>query len=257
MMTERTITEQLLDHVADRAARAKPRDVRIGAYWTFAMVEVEGKAQGGLASNLGGDHGHHHGGRMPVRDAGRLLTYSVPELLALAHAESLAEASVGFATLNALLDVDEDACVDVNAADVIAERGAGRRVAIVGHFPFIPRIREVAETLWVLELRPRGADLPAAQAPEVLPQADVVALTGTSLLNHTFTDLIAHCRADAFVVMLGGTTPLSPLLFSTGVDAVAGTRIVDPEGARLAVSQGATFRQIPGKRLLTMFRTSP
>jgi hypothetical protein len=82
----------------------------------------------------------------------------------------------------------------------------------------------------------------------------VVALTGTSLLNHTFEGLISLCRRDAFTIMLGGTSPLSPVLFEFGVDAVAGTVLADPGAAMRAVSEGATFPQIPGKQLLTLFR---
>lgn len=248
------IIDRFLEQVAANADTAQPVDVRIGGHWTAVTVELDGLVRGGLSSTLGGGDGHHHGKGAPVKDAGRLLTYSTAQLAALAHSKSLLETSVGFATINALLDIDVDACVEVNAADVIAEHGAGRNVAIVGHFPFIPHIRTIAETLWVLELRPREDDLPANMAAEVLPQADVVALTGTSLLNHTFDELIALCRRDAFVVMLGGTTPLSPILFEFGIDAVAGTLLADPAAALLAVSQGATFPQIPGKRLLTMFR---
>jgi uncharacterized protein (DUF4213/DUF364 family) len=44
------------------------------------------------------------------------------------------------------------------------------------------------------------------------------------------------------------------VLFDRGVDAVSGTRVVDVPAALQAVGQGATFRQIPGKRLLTMMR---
>ena len=132
--------------------------------------------------------------------------------------------------------------------------GAGRRVAIVGHFPFVERVRQAAAECWVLELHPRPGDLPAGRAAEVLPQADVVALTGTSLINHTFDDLIGLCRPDAFVILLGGSAPLTPVLFDRGVDAVSGTRVVDVPAALQAVGQGATFRQIPGKRLLTMMR---
>lgn len=87
--------------------------------------------------------------------------------------------------------------------------------------------------------------------------ADVVALTGTSLINHTFDDLIALCRPDAFVVLLGGSAPLSPLLLSHHVSAVAGTRVIDVPAALAAVGQGATYPQIPGKRLLTMMRQAP
>ncbi len=254
-----TILEQLLDQVAENAARATPVDVRIGGHWTVVALEVEGELHGGLSSTLGGgDDDHHHGGRMPVRDAGALLNYSVEALAALAHSESMLEASVGLATINALLDMEVDLgrCVDVNAAEVILERGADHNVAIVGHFPFIPRVKRVAREMWVLELNPRPGDLPASAAPEVLPQADVIALTGSSLLNHTFDDLIAHVRPETFVVMLGGTTPLSTHLFDCGIDALAGALLEDPTGAMLAISQGATFKQIPGKRLVTIFNDS-
>ena len=249
------ILDALLEQAAENARGARPLGVHIGMYWTLVSIELEGESRAGMSSTLhGGEDDHHHGKRPPVRDAGRLLEYSVADLVGLARSESLLEASVGLATLNALLDVDVAACVELNAADVIAERGAGQRVAIVGHFPFTSRIREIAGTLWVLELNPREGDIPAARAPELLPQADVVALTGTSLLNHTFDELLSFCRPESYVVVLGGTTPLSPLLFASGVDAISGTHIVNPAAALLSISQGATFRQIRGKQLLTMFR---
>jgi len=176
------------------------------------------------------------------------------ELAAWLGSPRLLEASIGMAAFNALLEVDAAACTEVNAEDVIVRRGTGRRVAIVGHFPFVERVRQAAEVCWVLELCPRAGDLSAGQASKVLPQADVVALTGTSLLNHTFDDLVGLCRPDAFVVLLGASAPLSPVLFEHGVDAISGTRVVDVADVLQAVSQGATFRQIPGKRLLTMMR---
>ncbi|HQE93677.1 MAG TPA: DUF364 domain-containing protein [Anaerolineae bacterium] len=250
-----TIIERFLEQVAANAAMARPVDVRIGGHWTAVAVELGGQIRGGLSSTLGGGGDeHHHGKGAPVKDAGHLLDYSATQLAALAQSESLPETSVGLATINALLDVDLDACVEVNAADVIAERSAGKNVAIVGHFPFIPHLRTLTKTLWVLELRPHEDDLPADMAAEVLPQANVVALTGTSLLNHTFEGLVKLCRPDAFVIVLGGTAPLSAALFEAGVDAVAGTWLTDPAAALIAVSQGATFPQVPGKRLLTLFK---
>lgn len=251
------IIDNLLESIRERAARAQPTDVRIGSFWTCVAVTVDGQAQGGLASTLAGGHTNHHKGRMPVTEAGRLLECSAFELASLLRADSLLESSVGLAAVNALLAVDETACVEVNAADIIAERGRGQNVAVVGHFPFIANLRSSAANLWVLELNPRKGDLPASRASEFLPRAEVVALTGTSLLNDTFDKLMALCRDEAFVIVLGATTPLSPVLFEAGVDAVAGTRVVDLHAVMRAVSQGATFRQIPGKRLLTMFSPRP
>jgi len=229
--------------------------VVVGSFWTAVVLDTV-PVRCGLSSTL---RGETHAAGPPVADAGRLLQYSGRELAEWLRSSSSLEASVGVAALNALLEVDEAACTEVNAEEVLLEHGAGRRVAIVGHFPFVERVRRAAAECWVLELRPRAGDLPAECAAEVLPQADVVALTGTSLINHTFEELIALCRSDAgdrgaYVILLGGSTPLSPVLFEYGVDAVAGTRVVDVPAVLCAVGQGATFRQIPGKRLLTMMK---
>ena len=104
----------------------------------------------------------------------------------------------------------------------------------------------------MLELDPGPDELPPDAAADVLPQADVVAITGTSLLNRTFDGLIRRCLRDAFVMVLGPTTPLSPVLFDYGVDLIAGTQVTDPQVAMALAGQGAIFRQMRGVRLVTM-----
>jgi uncharacterized protein (DUF4213/DUF364 family) len=164
------------------------------------------------------------------------------------------ETALGMAAVNGLLDPDESRLTDRNASQEIMERGEGKRVVIIGHFPFIPRVRREVGHLDVLELDPGPDELPPAAAAEVIPEADVVAITGTSLLNRTFDGLVQHCRADAFVLVLGPTSPLSPVLFDYGVDLIAGTRVTDPVEALTVASQGAIFRQMRGVQLVTMAR---
>jgi len=236
--------------LAELKADAPVRQVLVGAFWTAVVLEGD-PPRCGLASTL---RAETHDEGPPVRQPGRLTDHSGRELAEWLHSPRILEASIGMAAFNALLDVDESACVDLNAEELIVQQGAGRRAAIVGHFPFVERVRQSAAACWVLELHPRPGDLVAVHAEEVLPQADVVALTGTSLLNHTFDDLIAMCRPEAFVVVLGASAPLSPVLLERGVDAVSGTKVVDVPAVLCAVGEGATFRQIPGKRLLTMMR---
>ena len=240
-------TEALLDSLQ---ADAPIRQVLVGAFWTAVVLRSD-PPRCGLASTL---RPAIHPDGSPVPHTGRLLEYSGRELAEWLRSHSTLEASIGMAAFNALLEVDEGICTEINAREVILEQGAGRRVAIVGHFPFVGQVRQAAAECWVLELHPRPGDLSADRATEVLPQADVIALTGTSLVNHTFDDLIELCRPDAFVVLLGASAPLAPVLFDHGVDAVSGTRVIDVPAAVRAVGQGATFRQIPGKRLLTMMR---
>jgi len=229
------------------------RDVRVGLFWTAVLVEVAGQVRCGLASTQAVEE-HHHGGGPAVPDAGLLMERSGRGLAELVRSGSPVEASLGMAAINALLPRREDLWVDVNAEEVIARHGAAKRVALVGHFPFIPRLRERVAELWVLELRPQGEDLPADAASQLIPQADVLAITGTTLINRTFEGLMALRRPEAMVLVLGPSTPLSPVLFDHGVHLISGSVVEDVASVLRAVSQGANFRQIhqQGVRLVTL-----
>jgi uncharacterized protein (DUF4213/DUF364 family) len=189
-----------------------------------------------------------------VREAGSLLNKTPRELTQMVYSESILEASIGMAAINSLLEVDDQSCLELNAADLIVEKGNGKRVVIVGHFPFLPRVREKAKELWVIEKNPREGDLDESETDRLIPLADVVAITGTALTNHTIEHLLTLCRPAAFVILLGDTVPLSSVLFEHGVDAVSGTKVINPELALQCVCQGANFRQIRGTKRLTMLK---
>ncbi len=227
---------------------APAREVRVGAFWTAVWSR-----SCGLASTIGaGDHEH---GATFVTGAGRLQEHSAGQLARLAHSESTLEAGIGLAAINSLLEVDETRCVELNAGRFLIERAPGKRVALVGHFPFVPELRRAAGRLWVIDLHPAAGDLGPEEGAELIPQADLVAITGSALINHTIEGLLAGCRRDSLVMVLGPTAPLSPVLFDYGVDVISGTRVADPERALRSVSQGAVFRQVEGVRLLSMRRS--
>jgi uncharacterized protein (DUF4213/DUF364 family) len=228
-------------------------DVRIGSAWTAVVVEVDGDRRCGLAATLSGA-GYDE---PAVRDAGRLTAFSSRALCELARSASPVEVSVGMAAINALLPHDGLRWTEVNAAELLAQHGAHSKVALVGHFPFVDWLRERVQTLWVLELAPRPGDLPASAAAEIIPQADMVALTSMTLLNHTFDGLLALRRPDAQVMLLGPSTPLAPLLFERGVHLLSGAVVEDVDAVLRGVSEGAGFRQLHrlGVRLVTMTRT--
>jgi uncharacterized protein (DUF4213/DUF364 family) len=224
---------------------ATVKDIRQGVFHTGVLTR-----NCGLAATLPRD-----ALRQPppmVKEPGSLLDKSAFELVRLAYSESLLEAAIGMATINSLLEIDEDSCIELNAAELILKKGEGKRVAIVGHFPFIHKVRETARELWVIEKNPREGDFMEIDAENLIPQADLVAITGTAFTNHTMEQLLELCDPRAYVVVLGDSAPLSPILLNYGVDAVAGTKVVDPGLALRCVSEGATFRQVRGTRRLTI-----
>jgi uncharacterized protein (DUF4213/DUF364 family) len=226
------------------APDAPVRSVLVGAHWTAVCSR-----HCGLASTPTGEkpHGHER-----VREVGGLHLKTALELAELARSDNLLEASIGVATINSLIEVEREHVTESNARDVLAEHGRGRAVALVGHFPFIPQLRPLTRELWVIEQQPIEGEYPAEAAADLIPQADVVAITGTALINHSLEGLLALCRLGTFVMILGPSTPLSPVLFGYGVAMLSGAWVVDEEAALRTISQGATFQQVDGVRLVVM-----
>jgi uncharacterized protein (DUF4213/DUF364 family) len=230
------------------------RQVQVGLLWTAVVMEVEGKLQGGIAASLRNSE-YAHTRRAAVNAAGNLEQYTSRQLADLIHAESHTEAAVGMTAINALLPRQPERWVDLGAEEYLARHGAGKNVAVVGHFAFVEQLRAQMKNLWVLELEPRPGDLPAEAAPEVIPQADLIAITGTTLINHTFEGLLSLRSPDARLMLLGPSTPLSPLLFDWGVDVICGTQVQDPLVVAHMAAQGASTRQMkPYLRQVTMLK---
>jgi hypothetical protein len=214
-------------------------------FWTAVITK-----HCGLSSTFREESTPHGRG---VRDVGNLTRKTALELAEYAKSKSLLEASIGMATINSLIDVDESKCVEKNAFEMLLEKGKEENVAVIGHFPWIPKLREKVQNLWVLEERLREGDLPSKDADRILPQCDVVGITGTSFINHTLEGLLALC-GKAFVVLIGPTSPLSPILFDYGIDAICGSKVVDGDKVIQSISQGATFKEVMGVKLVTLTR---
>jgi len=222
------------------------KNVHTCVFWTAVITK-----HCGLSSTFRDEGPSHDRG---VRDVGNLTQKTALELAEYAKSESLLEASIGMATINSLIDIDESKCIEKNAFEIILEKGQGKNVAIVGHFPWIPKLREKVKNFWVLEQRLREGDLPAKEADRILPQCDVVGITGTSFINHTVEGLLNLCK-NAYVVLVGPTSPLSSVLFEYGIDAICGSKIIDPDQLIRSISEGATFKEVTGVKLLALTKT--
>jgi uncharacterized protein (DUF4213/DUF364 family) len=239
-----TILEELVAGLRDNPP---VRSVTVGAHWTMVCSR-----HSGLATTIAScsPHDHHEF----VRKSGHLHEMGARDLAEYALSKNPLEASIGVAAINSFLEPEMDNEIEINASEVLAERGRGKNVALVGHFPFIPLLKKAVANLWVLEQNPAGEDYPAGSAPDYIPRADVVALTGSALINHTLDGLLELCRPDAYVMVLGPSTPLSPVIFRHGASVIAGSRVVDEISVQHYVAQGATFQQIRGVRKVTFSR---
>lgn len=184
-------------------------------------------------------------------------TRSVHELAALLRDPTTTntdKASLAMAAVNSLLPppVTE---TPMAGQDILLARGKGKKVAVIGHFPFVTALRDSCETLWVLEKRPKPGDVDASKTPEILPRADLVAVTGTTLLNGTLAGILELCRDDAFVVLIGPTTPYATSLFDCGIDMLAGCAIPEPEQALTGIRAGYCFKGLSGVRQTAWMRS--
>lgn len=242
---------KLIDELLAVVPDGETASVTIGLHWTAVVIDMAGERRCGLASTLMGNRPH---GEVDVPMAGKLEQMSGRELAALAATDNLTLRSIGVAAINALLLPLPERWVERNAEHVIIEAGREKTVALVGHFPFIANVRAQVGRLFVLEQNPGPGEFPAEAADEVVPQADVLAITSMTLLNGTLDGLLALRRPGTRVLLLGPSTPLHPLLFEYGVEMLSGSVVTAVDPVLHLIRQGAVFRQVRkgGVRLVTM-----
>ena len=215
-----TLLDELLASLCD--TEAKVRDVRVGT-----------NSIGVLSRHLGLAHACPSLRAPGVRNAGRLVGQSALELAEYARSSNPIEAGIGLAAINSLIEPQGE---KLNVIDFLVEQGRGKRIAMVGRFPRADAVQRVAGQLWVLEKDPRPGDFPESEAANLIPQADIVAITGSALANGSLQGLLDLSRG--YTVVLGPTTPLSPVLFNWGVDMIGGARVTNPDAMLLKISQG-------------------
>jgi len=163
-------------------------------------------------------------------------TYTAQPLAGLAAlwaSDNIFEHTIAVAAVNAhwnRYDMDASAA---NGLDLIENRG--ERTVVIGRFP---GVADRHPGIAVVERDPRPGEHPESALPNLLPKAEFVAITSSTIVNGSLPGILALCP-DAFVLMLGPSTPLSPKLFDLGVDGLSGFVASDIDKLARAVSEGA------------------
>ncbi len=244
-----TLIQRIKDRVPTDRLSVRPDLVAIYSFFTAVRSFRLGLSMTLLDENIFPEGVHY-----PVRHMGELEQVSLGELLSWTESPNGLERSVGMAALNSCLPLGGLSFHEGNALELAARWGEGKNVVVIGHFPHLDRIRERAASMVILEKRPQPGDLPAEEAPNVIPHADVVALTGVTCLNDTIEGILALKKPGARFIALGPTIPLSPLMFEAGIDVVGGAWVDDESRALPMLAQGATARLLKGTRSVLMAR---
>jgi len=122
-----------------------------------------------------------------------------------------------------------------NAFEGYAQAVKGKKVAIIGHFRQLEQYLREANSISVLERRPREDDFPDSACEYILPDQDFVFITGSTMVNKTLPRLLELSKT-AQVILVGPSTPLTPILFEHGVDELSGFLVGNKDGITDAAS---------------------
>jgi len=249
-MQDKVIAMRILqDIISSITIDAPVLDVTRGIYWTAVVSR-----NCGLASTMIYDCKVEDGQEPRKRS---YVGASAASLARGALSDDRTASSVGLAAINSLIDIDIGQCLDLNAGDYLAENGRGKNIAIIGHFPFVDDLKQVARNLWVIERRMQPGDHSEEETGALLARSDIIAISSTTLINHTLDNILDLCPPQSIRMLLGPTTPLTRVLFDHGIDIVSGSIVSDYDTALLHIRQGANFRELKHTgsiRLVTLMK---
>jgi len=204
-----------------------------------ALIESEGNC--GIASLLLKE-------MKPAENSGLLTNYMgkpLRDVAALIKSWDDTESALGMAAINAYYNdlralsansaqLFEPGMVNGDIFNILLPEAAGKKVAIIGHFRGVDELyRDICE-LTIFEREPREGDLPDTAEEYLLPDMELVIITGMSLTNKTLPRLLQLAQ-NAKVILTGPSAALTKLLFGFGVDMVSGIAMPDVAVCRQAI----------------------
>lgn len=228
------------------------KDYMIGLHWTIIRSE---KGMGLAKTVRGGKVGS---------ELKNIMGMPLKQLASAVKSWNLLDASLGMAAINSVYNNSASVMAITDPSDCSSESYSqadfnvftnhvfetnNKKVAVVGHFPKIEQLSSVCR-LSILERDPQPGDYPDTACEYILPQQDLVFITGTAFINKTVPRLLELSK-NAQVIMLGPSVPLSTVLFRHGVDVIAGMVVTDEALAWNTVQTGGNkiINELGGQRV--------
>jgi hypothetical protein len=97
----------------------------------------------------------------------------------------------------------------------------GKTVGIIGHLKHDPELFADVKNLYIMEKHPQNGDYPDSACEFLIPECDVVVITGSAFINKTLPRLL-ELGKNAKVIIAGPSTPMAPQLLNYGIYRLAG-----------------------------------
>ena len=137
--------------------------------------------------------------------------------------------AAGMSLLNASLLLP-DGLFDGNAIEVCAPLARRMRTVFIGHFVEGAQWHNSGWPVDIVEFLPRSGYIHWDESHAVLERAELVLISGLTLVNGHFHEVVRRCP-KAIRVLLGPTVPPSPVFFNHGIHLVGSSLVADAEEA--------------------------
>ncbi|WP_303859623.1 DUF364 domain-containing protein [Alkalibaculum bacchi] len=198
---------------------------------------------------------------MPL--SGRLSGRSVKSYLEDIFSDNVLKKTLGIATLNALSSSCWDKMKDkgyeiqmgIDTFDDIELQDKEKTVVVGALTPMLKKLIAANADFNVLEMDSstlKSHEMPyfmqANRAGEVVPQADLLVITGTTLINDTLEGLLSMAKPGAEIVVTGPTVSMLPdAFFFRGVTSLGGIVVTDADALLDIISEGGSGYHFFGK----------
>ncbi len=90
--------------------------------------------------------------------------------------------------------------------------------------------------------------VPAHRADEAVRKADILVITGTTLINDTLEGLVGHAKPGAYILLVGPTASMLPeAFFARGISAIGGIIVTKPDALLDVLAEGGSGYHFFGK----------
>ncbi|SHI19256.1 hypothetical protein SAMN02745823_03235 [Sporobacter termitidis DSM 10068] len=190
--------------------------------------------------------------RLPV-SSGDLTGKPLREVAALIKSWNFPEAAIGHAAINSYYNAPSVARANgIEVHDVMHKEDRvndpfitsqndvkGKKVAVLGHFPYLETFFEPVCDLSIIEWEPtEQGEYPFSSCEYILPVSDFIYISCRSLLDKTFPRLLELSKNARRVVLVGPATTMAPYLLTLGISDLSGFVVKDAEMA-LRITAGA------------------